>query len=253
MCQAGADNNLILLGIWRCENPLALSWGQALTHRAEVATALCRGRELHLTTIPGPSPGRALDRQNMPPSTGRAGQIGPAGNQLCRRHSRAGEEPPGLQLTLAVATQPAQAHRFTRRHPFEDLRPLLSRRTSPNVPSDNSIVAPVGRLPQGSELYSRRVAQAKNSGKFRIRHYMCACPSAKAGTQARNWVPASALGDSHISLQSHFELPAEMDRMETLPTAPEDDRPRRLVYSAHARIRKSLGEMTRKLSDTASQ
>jgi transposase len=28
---------------------------------------------------------------------------------------------------------------------------------------------------------------------------------------------------------------------------------KKLVYSAHARIRKSLGEMTRKLSDTASQ
>ena len=111
--------------------------GIALSDRAEAAAALCCGRELHLTTV--------LDRQDMPPGTGRAGQIGPARNQLCRRHLRAGEEPPGLQLTLAVAAQPAQAHRFTRRHPFEDLRPLLSRRTSPNVPSDNSIAAPVGR------------------------------------------------------------------------------------------------------------
>ena len=155
----------------------------SLTHRAEVATALRRGRELHLTSVPGSRPGQALDRQDMPPGTGRAGQIGPARNQLCRRHSRAGEEPPGLQLTLAVAAQLAQAHRFTRRHPFEDLRPLLSRRTSPNVPNDNSIAAPVGRLPQGSESFSRRVAQAKKSGRFRIRFYMCACPSAKAGTQ----------------------------------------------------------------------
>ena len=39
-----------------------------------------------------------------------------------------------------------------------------------------------------------------------------------------------------------------------LPAARQDNADRDLpVYSAHARIRKSLGEMTRKLSDTASQ
>jgi hypothetical protein len=133
----------------------------SLTHRPEIAAALRRGWELHLTTVPGSSPGQALDREDVSPGTGRAGQIGPARNQLCRRHSRAGEEPPILQLTLAVAAQLAQVHRFTRRHPFEYLCPLLSRRTSPNVPIDNSIAAPVGRLPQGSESHSRRVAQSE--------------------------------------------------------------------------------------------
>src|SRR4051794_24508722 len=52
---------------------------------------------------------------------------------------------------------------------------------------------------------------------------------AKAGTKA--WVPAFALGDSHISLLRHSELFAEMDRMELLPAAPEGDRPRRLVVA----------------------
>jgi len=43
------------------------------------------------------------------------------------------------------------------------------------------MAAPVRRLPQGSESYSGRVGQAENSETFRLQHYMCACPSAKAG------------------------------------------------------------------------
>ena len=108
--------------------------GIALPDRAEAATTLRRGRELHLAPV--------LDRQDVPPGARHAGPIGPARNQPCRRHFRAGKEPPSLQLSPAIATQSAQAHRFARHHTFEDCAPLLSRRRSPNDPSDNSMAAP---------------------------------------------------------------------------------------------------------------
>ena len=149
----------------------SLSRGQACVHQHAVCISLPTGRGrggavLWWGTSPHYGPRiSSLNRQDVPPGTGRAGQIGPARDQLCRRHLRAGEEPPGLQLTLAVAAQPAQAHRFTRRHPFEDLRPLLSRRTSPNVPSDNSIAAPVGRLPQGKQMVLAPRRTSEKCGK----------------------------------------------------------------------------------------
>jgi len=46
------------------------------------------------------------------------------------------------------------------------------------------MAAPVGRLPQVRESYSRRVGQTKNAAvvqTFHIRHYLCAYPRAKAG------------------------------------------------------------------------
>src|ERR1700721_1023315 len=43
--------------------------------------------------------------------------------------------------------------------------------------------------------------------------------------------PSHKLGDSHISLQPHFELPATMDGIELLHAAPEGDRPWRLVIA----------------------
>ena len=175
--------------------------GQACVHQHAVCISLPTGRGRGGAVLwwgTSPHYGARIQSGAGFGSPGHAArQIGPARDQLRHCHLRAGEEPPGLQLTLAVAAQPAQAHRFTRRHPFEDLRPVLSRRTSPNVPSDNSIAAPVGRLPQGSELYSRRVGQAKNTGRFRRRHYMRACPSAKAGmTRARRAgrAPGSGVG-----------------------------------------------------------
>jgi hypothetical protein len=50
------------------------------------------------------------------------------------------------------------------------------------------MAAPVGRLPQVRESYSRRVGQTKNAAvvqTFRRPHYMCACPSAFAGAGYR--------------------------------------------------------------------
>src|SRR5689334_25436324 len=79
-----------------------------------------------------------------------------------------------------VAAQPPQAHRLAHDHPFEDRAPLLSRRASPNDPSDQSVAAPVPRLSPGTESYPRRVAQVEMADSLRSPHEMCACPSTSA-------------------------------------------------------------------------
>src|SRR5271163_530769 len=43
--------------------------------------------------------------------------------------------------------------------------------------------------------------------------------------------PAFALGDSHISLQLHFELSAVVDRVELFHAPPEGNRPGRLIIA----------------------
>ena len=53
----------------------------------------------------------------------------------------------------------APTYRLARDHPFEDRTPPLSRRRSPNDPSDHSISAPVLRLPGQTESYPRRVGR----------------------------------------------------------------------------------------------
>ena len=125
--------------------------GVAFLYRSQAATALRGGGEFHLRGV--------LDRQHMPPGKSRAGSQAPTFDDLRGRHPRVGEEPTRLQFATAVTTQPAQAYRLARNHPFEDRTPPLSRRTSPNDPSDHSISAPVLRLPGPTESYSRRVGQ----------------------------------------------------------------------------------------------
>jgi hypothetical protein len=124
----------------------------AFLHRPQAAAALCGGREFHLRGV--------LDRQHVPSGDSSTGQITPPVDDLRGSYFRIGEEPPRLQFAATATTQPAQADRLARDHPFEDRAPPLSRRTSPNDPSDHSISAPVLRLPGGTESYSRRVGQA---------------------------------------------------------------------------------------------
>src|SRR3984957_15737096 len=176
----------------------------ALLHRAKAAATPGGGREFHLATV--------LDRQNVPPSACLPGSVSPALNQLRGRHLRIGKEPPGLQFTAAVAAQPAQAYRFAQHHLFEDRSPPLSRRRSPNDPRDISMAAPVLCQPRDTESYSGRVAQGQNAATgenvrtFHIRHYMCACPSAKAGMTTRG--ARSPSNEVLISprTQTHFAL-----------------------------------------------
>src|SRR5271157_1303496 len=120
----------------------------------------------------------------MPPGAGGTGPIRPAFDDLRCGHLLAGKQPPGSLFARTVSAQPAQTNRLAHNHLFEDRAPLLSRRRSPNVPSDISMAAPVGRLPQVRESYSRRVGQTKNAAvvqTFHIRHYLRAYPRAKAG------------------------------------------------------------------------
>src|SRR5665213_700788 len=130
------------------DNPVCI----AFLHWSKAAAALRGGREFHLRGI--------LNRQNMTTADRRAGSQAPAFDDLRRRHLWVGEEPARLFFATTVTTQPAQTYRLTRDHPFEDRAPPLSRRRSPNDPSDHSISAPVLQLPGGTESYSRRVGQA---------------------------------------------------------------------------------------------
>jgi hypothetical protein len=82
-----------------------------------------------------------LYRQHMPPRYRRAGLSAPAGNDLRRRHLRIGKEPAGPQLTAPVAAKPAKADRLAQHHAFDNRSPPLSRRASPNCPSDQFIAA----------------------------------------------------------------------------------------------------------------
>jgi hypothetical protein len=173
--------------------------GIAFLHRTKSATALRRGRERHLAAVPGSSPGQALDQQNMPPGTGRVGQRAPAFDDLPRCHLRIGEEPTNPLLAFAGPAQPAQAYRLAHNHLFEDRSPPLSRRRSPNVPSDQFIAAHMLPLPQAIAAYCRRVGPIT----IRFPHYLWACPSAKAG--AGSWIRTLRFVIAHHSAPQCLE------------------------------------------------
>jgi hypothetical protein len=127
----------------------------AFLYWSQATAALRIGGEFHLRGV--------LDRQYMTAGDRRAGLQAPTLNDLRRRHFRIGEEPAGLFFATSATTQPAQAYRLARDHSFEDRAPPLSRRRSPNDPSDHSISAPVLRLPGGRESYQNRFGQAFNT------------------------------------------------------------------------------------------
>ena len=136
-------------------------------------------RRMHSPSRPGRGRGGAVPWSGTSPRYG-LGSPGHAARHRPRQSDRTSPQsalppsPSGWRRTAQPAThlcgrRPAGAGTpFYAQTSVRGSRPLLSRRTSPNVPSDNSIAAPVGRLPQDSESYSRRVGQAKNSGMFRI-------------------------------------------------------------------------------------
>ena len=120
--------------------------------RAEAAAASRPGREFDLAGV--------LDRKNVPVRRGRTGQLAPAFDDFRRRHLGIGEEPAGALLPGAIAADLTQADCLARDHSFEDRSPPLSRRSSPNDPTDHSMLSPVLRLPRGSESDVRRAGQA---------------------------------------------------------------------------------------------
>ena len=98
-----------------------------------------------------------LDRQHMTPRNRSGGLLGPALDQPLRCHFLVRQEaakPLGLR-SLPV-TQPADAARPARNRTFEELRPLLSRRRSPNSPADHvTSIIPAPALAKGAAYWNR--------------------------------------------------------------------------------------------------
>lgn len=81
-----------------------------------------------------------LDRQNMPACRRTSGLFAPTVQQRRNRHVRIGEKPAiADELRAAPTGQPAHAYRGMRNHTFQQRSPPLSRRRSPNQPTDHSI------------------------------------------------------------------------------------------------------------------
>jgi hypothetical protein len=134
--------------------------GGALVQRSQPATARIAPRAL--TAAAGKRHRRGvLDCQHMPSGDRCAGVLAPAVDNLCCRYLGVGKEAPSLQLPAAAAAQSAQADGFTQHHAFDDCSPPLSRRASPNCPSDQFIVArPLPLLLRGNASYRGRAGQA---------------------------------------------------------------------------------------------
>jgi hypothetical protein len=138
----------------------------AFLDRPQATPAFSGGGEFHLRGI--------LDRQYMPSGDGRSDLLAPALDDLRRRHAAVGEEPTGLQLTTTVTTQPAQADRLARDHPFEDRTPPLSRRTSPNDPSDHSILGSCSPVAGINRIVLAPSRANDFFDRYDCEHYMCA-------------------------------------------------------------------------------
>ena len=93
-----------------------------------------------------------LDRQNMPACRRTSGLFAPTVQQRRNRHVRIGEKPAiADELRAAPTGQPAHAYRGMRNHTFQQRSPPLSRRRSPNQPTDHAIssraILSIVRLP----------------------------------------------------------------------------------------------------------
>ena len=136
ICPPTRPRQAPLLGIDRDHRMHQQAVGVAFLHRAEAAAALRRGRELHLAGVIDRQARAARRRRRRSASLQEAMIFAVVTFSLAKNR-------PAPQLTVAVAAQPFEANRFARDHLFEDRAPLYRRRRSPNVPSDQSMAAPV--------------------------------------------------------------------------------------------------------------
>jgi hypothetical protein len=154
----------------------------ALADLAQTAPPLGLGAEVDLAAV--------LDRQNVSTGNRRPGLLRPARNQPLRRHLRVRQKAPeslGLR-TIAVAQLPdtaAAAHDRT----FEQQRPLLSRRRSPNSPNDHStsIIAAPQHHQKVPTIESQTTAFWEALFSYpiqRVTPKMCPLPSSGAGEVA---------------------------------------------------------------------
>src|SRR5258708_4631409 len=107
----------------------------AFLYWSQSTAALRGGGEFHLRGI--------LNRQNMAAGDSRAGSQAPSLDDLRRHHLLVGEEPARSQFATAVTTQPAQAYRPARDHPFENRGPFIEARVPPIIPTAHPYQLPV--------------------------------------------------------------------------------------------------------------
>src|SRR4029077_2773808 len=99
----------------------------ALADRTQAALMALAGSEIEF--------GRVLDRKDMPAGHRRSGSGAPPLNQAVQRFLRVTQQPAKPDLGRLVALrQPAKATGTQMHHAFEEQRPPLSRRRSPNRP-----------------------------------------------------------------------------------------------------------------------
>ena len=131
-----------------------------------------------------------LDRQNMPACRRTSGLFAPTVQQRRNRHVRIGEKPAiADELRAAPAGQLAHAYRGARNHTFQQRSPPLSRRQSPNRPTDHSIpsraIFSIARLPDAQNAMHGSIPLRASGSLCRqqdpIWHaQMCASPSVRA-------------------------------------------------------------------------
>jgi hypothetical protein len=181
-------------------NPVCIAflhWSQAVPAQAGAAAALRAGWEFHLRGIPRlrrdkpASPERVVrrptgrsvrsnPRRSSPPSLSGWRRIG----LLALRHD---------DYHPAGASIPSCARPSVR-----GSCPPLSRRRSPNDPSDHSISAPVLRLPGRRESYQNRFGQVFNT----VANITCAHTLARRRGQATGWrFPAVGAVQSKLTFQ----------------------------------------------------
>jgi len=114
--------------------------------------------------------------------------VAPALDHPCGRHLGIAEKAVEPHFPSAVALcQPPQADILARDHAFDERRPPLSRRRSPNRPNDQSICASMSTpLPKpkcrNRNHMNSRFWNPLRPSRVNPSHQMCASPSAFAGT-----------------------------------------------------------------------
>src|SRR5437667_173184 len=152
----------------------------ALTYYPKPAPAFCSGGKIDFAGV--------LDRQHMAAFRRGHRAFAPALDHACGRHLGIAEKAVEPHFPGADAPgQPPQADILARDHAFDERRPPLSRRRSPNRPNDQLICASMSTPPQKPKCRNKNHMDCRfwnplPGPRVNLSHQMCACPSAFAGT-----------------------------------------------------------------------
>ena len=145
----------------------------------------------------------------MPARSGNPRLIAPPLDQFSDCHAYIGQKSPKTHIFgPASLRQLTHAHIPARNHALEKRRPLLSRRRSPNRPSDHSILTMatlrfVQSVPSRITLRSDSgISQSQTESICRAK--MCRCPSLRPGSCGRNGKVLRKLlgGFLHLAFQN---------------------------------------------------